>query len=117
MISTATYLRIDPDVIAAFSPRVIDGMLRNRMAYRGVVISDDLGIARSVADVPVGRRAVRFVAAGGDVVLTVVPEQAAAMVRALARRAVASPQFRETVAAAATRVLVRKARAGLAPCP
>jgi beta-N-acetylhexosaminidase len=59
---------------------------------------------------------VRFVAAGGDVVLTVVPEQAPAMVRALARRAAASPRFGRAVAAAASRVLVRKARAGLVSC-
>jgi beta-N-acetylhexosaminidase len=116
MVSTATYTRIDPDSIAAFSPTVVDTMLRDRLGYAGVVISDDLGLAQSVADVPVGARAVRFVAAGGDVVLTVVPGQATAMVSALARRAAASARFGRIVDAAATRVLVRKIRAGLARC-
>ena len=116
MVSTATYTRIDPDNIAAFSPAIIDEMLRERLGYDGVVISDDVGIALSVADVPVGQRAVRFVAAGGDVVLTVVPEQAPAMVDALVRRADSSTAFRDTLDEAVTRVLVRKARAGLATC-
>jgi beta-N-acetylhexosaminidase len=116
MLSTATYTRIDPDSIAAFSPTVVDTMLRTRLGFRGVVISDDLGIARSVAEVPIGARAVRFVGAGGDVVLTVVPEQATRMVGALARRAAASARFGRLVDDAATRVLVRKVRAGLATC-
>ena len=116
MVSTATYTRIDPDHIAAFSSTIIDSMLREQIGYDGVVISDDLGIALSVADVPVGQRAVRFVAAGGDVVLTVVPGQAPAMVDALVRRAKSSTAFRHTLNEAATRVLVRKARAGLATC-
>ncbi|MDF2967545.1 MAG: putative secreted glycosyl hydrolase [Nocardioidaceae bacterium] len=116
MLSTATYTRIDPDAIAAFSPAIVDTMLRDRLGYRGVAISDDLGMAQSVANVPVGRRAVRFVAAGGDMVLTVVPEQAAAMVRALQRRAEASAGFARRMDAAALRVLTRKARAGLAEC-
>ena len=115
MVSTAVYLRIDPSAIAAFSPAVIDDLLRRRLGYAGVVISDDLGIAESVDDVPVGDRAVRFVAAGGDVVLTVVPEQAATMVDALVRAA-GSAGFRRAMTAAALRVLTRKATAGLVSC-
>jgi hypothetical protein len=46
-----------------------------------------------------------------------VPEQATAMVGALARRATASARFGRIVDAAATRVLVRKVRAGLTECP
>lgn len=116
MVSTATYTRIDSERIAAFSPAIIAGMLRDRLGFGGVVISDDLGIASSVADVPVGRRAVRFVGAGGDVALTVVPEQGPAMVGALVARARASERFRQMLDAATTRVLVRKARAGLVAC-
>jgi beta-N-acetylhexosaminidase len=116
MVSTATYTRIDPDSLATFSTEIIGTLLRERLGYDGLVISDDLGIAQSVADIPVGQRAVRFVAAGGDVVLTVVPEQAPAMVEALVRRASGSTGFRRTLDEAVTRVLVRKARAGLATC-
>jgi beta-N-acetylhexosaminidase len=116
MLSTATYTRIDPNAIAAFSSEITSTMLRERLGYRGVAISDDLGMAQSVVDVPVGERAVRFVAAGGDVVLTVVPEQAGAMVRALRQRAAASAGFQRKLDAAAVRVLTRKVRAGLTAC-
>jgi len=116
MVSTATYTRIDPDSIAAFSPEIIDTMLRDQLGYDGVVISDDLGLAQNVTDVPVGQRAVRFVAAGGDMVLTVVPEQATTMVRALTRRAARSAGFRRNLDTATTRVLIRKATAGTSQC-
>lgn len=116
MVSTATYTRIDPDVIAAFSAEIVNTMLRDQLGYDGVVISDDLGLAQNVTDVPVGQRAVRFVAAGGDMVLTVVPEQATTMVRALTRRAARSPGFRRNLDTATTRVLIRKATAGMSQC-
>ena len=116
MMATATYQRIDPDRLAAFSPRIVTGMLRGDLGFDGLILSDDLGVAESVADVPVGQRATRFVAAGGDVVLTVVPEQTPAMVDALQRRARASKDFRRTVADSARLVLERKAAAGLLHC-
>ena len=71
MISSAHYARIDAHHIAAFSPIVITGMLRDDLGYTGVVISDDLGNAVAVAAVEPGQRAVSFITAGGDVVLTV----------------------------------------------
>ncbi|MGZ4560727.1 MAG: glycoside hydrolase family 3 N-terminal domain-containing protein, partial [Mycobacteriaceae bacterium] len=69
MISSASYPRLDPNNQAMFSWRVITGLLRQRMRFAGVVISDDVGSAKAVAQVPVGERATRFVAAGGDIVL------------------------------------------------
>lgn len=116
MMATATYRRIDPGRIAAFSPRIVTGMLRGDLGFDGVIISDDLGIAASVADVPIGQRATRFVAAGGDVVLTVVAGQAPTMVDALHSLARTSRDFARDVTDSARRVLVRKATAGLLGC-
>lgn len=113
MVSTAMYSRIDPGVPAAFSRPIVSGMLRDDLGYRGVIISDDIGVARQVAGVPVGQRAVRFVAAGGDIVLTVDAAQAAAMTRALLARAQRDPAFRKTVNAAALLVLQAKQARGL----
>lgn len=113
MVSTAIYSRIAPRVPAAFSPTIVTGMLRSDLGYRGVVITDDVGAAAQVAHVPVGQRAVRFVAAGGDMVLTVDASQAAAMTHALIVRARNSRAFRRKVDAAALRVLQAKQRAGL----
>ena len=108
MISTAIYSRIDPNSPAAFSHTVITGMLRRDLGFRGVVISDDVGIAKQVAQYSPGQRAVRFIAAGGDMVLTVDASQTAAMTSALLTRAQGDPAFRRLVDAAALRVLQAK---------
>ena len=83
MMSTAVYARIDPDNPAAFSPAVVQGMLRGDLGFHGVIVSDDLGNARQVASVPVPDRALRFLAAGGDLVLTLDNSETAAMVGAV----------------------------------
>ena len=44
---------------------------RSEFGFTGVVISDGLGATKQVASVPVGQRATRFIAAGGDLILTV----------------------------------------------
>ena len=79
MVSSAFYPRLDRVDQAVFSAPVVTGLLRQRMGFGGVVVSDDLGSAASVARVPVGQRATRFVAAGGDIVLTTVASQAPVM--------------------------------------
>lgn len=110
MMSTAIYARIASGTPAAFSSRVVTDILRNRLHFPGVVISDDLGTAAQVADVPVGQRAVKFVAAGGDLVLTVDASQAGAMTHALIQRARTDPDFARLVRAAVLRVLTLKQR-------
>jgi len=113
MMSTAIYARLDPGVPAAFSRKIVTGLLRELMGFHGVVISDDLGGAAQVANVSIGQRAVRFVGAGGDVVLTVDAGQAQPMTAALVAAARRSPAFRAKVNAAALRVLKLKQRLGL----
>lgn len=115
MVGSAIYAKIDPGVNAVFSHRIVTGMLREQLGYAGVVVSDDVGSARAVAAVPVGQRATRFVAAGGDVVLTANPALVPAMAAALVARAEADPTFGQLVTAAATRVVALKAQRGLAP--
>jgi beta-N-acetylhexosaminidase len=113
MMSTAIYSRIDPSTPAAFSRTIVTGMLRGDLGYRGLIISDDLGAAAAVSGYPAGERAVRFVAAGGDVVLTVDANQAAEMTSALLARARSDPAFRKKVDAAALLVLQTKQAQGL----
>ena len=86
---------------------------RDELGFRGVVISDDLGAAKQVASYSPGERAVRFVAAGGDMVLTVDASQAGEMCDALAARAASDAGFRKLVDAAALRVLEAKQALGL----
>ena len=113
MMSTAYYSRIDPGRPAAFSPIVIGQMLRGDLGFDGVVISDDLGGARQVAAWSPGQRALRFIDAGGDLVLTVDPLVVPAMYRAVLARAQTDAAFRARVDASATRVLRVKQAQGL----
>jgi beta-N-acetylhexosaminidase len=113
MMSTAIYARIDPGIPAAFSHTIVTGMLRDDLHFHGVIISDDLGGAVQVGGYPLGTRAVDFIAAGGDMVLTVDATQAAAMTGAVLQRVRASTHFRSLVDAAALRVLEAKDAHGL----
>ena len=115
MMSSATYDLIDPGNQAAFSHTTVSDLLRGQLGFTGVVISDDLGAARAVRDLPPGERAVRFLAAGGTLVLTVDPAVLPDMLAAVRDRAAADPQFAELVDAAVHTALLAKARAGLLP--
>ncbi len=116
MVSSAVYAKLDPANPAAFSRPVVTGLLRETLGYGGVVISDDLGGAAAVAGTPAAERATRFVAAGGDIVLTGLPQTVPTMAGALRDKAAAEPGFATQVDAAATRVLDLKAKRGLATC-
>ena len=113
MMSSATYTKLDPSSPAAFSSAVVTDLLRHRLGFSGVVISDDLGSAKVVQAVPAGERAVRFVAAGGTLVLTVTPTLLPAMIDAVVARAAADPVFSAQVDAAVRTSLAAKERAGL----
>ena len=115
MVGSAIYAKIDPGVNAVFSHRIVTGVLRQQLGYAGVVVTDDVGSAKSVAATPVGQRAVKFVSAGGDVVLTANPALVPTMTAALAAKARTDPAFNQLVTAAATRVVTLKAARGLAP--
>jgi beta-N-acetylhexosaminidase len=113
MMSTAIYSRIDAGTPAAFSHTIVTDMLRGDLGYRGLIISDDLGAAQQVAAYSIGDRAVRFIAAGGDIVLTVDANQASVMTAALLAKANHDAAFREQVDAAALLVLQEKQARGL----
>ena len=113
MTSTAVYRRLDPAQPASFSRPVVQRLLRGRLGFRGVVVSDDLGLAQQVRRWPPGRRATMFVAAGGDLALTVVPSDAAPMAGALVDAARRDPAMRHRVRQSALRVLAFKQRLGL----
>jgi beta-N-acetylhexosaminidase len=116
MVALATYTRIDPGRLAVFSPAVMRGMLRHRLGFRGVIISDDMGAARAVAGIPAGSRAIRFLAAGGDMITSKYPGPATVMAGAVLARARSDPAFRHLVSVAALRILAAKRAAGLLSC-
>ena len=70
MVALATYLKIDPDHLAAFSPTVINQLLRKQLGFGGVVMSDDIGATEAVSAIPPATRGVEFIAAGGDMIIS-----------------------------------------------
>ncbi len=115
MVALATYTKIDPTELAVFSPAVMR-LLRDRLGFNGVIVSDDMGEAAAVQSVPVANRAARFLAAGGDLVTSQSLAPAEQMAAGVLAKASGDAAFRATVDAAARRVLAAKQAAGLLPC-
>jgi beta-N-acetylhexosaminidase len=116
MVALATYTRIDPHHLAAFSSRVMRGLLRQQLNFRGVIISDDLGAAAAVAGLSSANRGIDFLAAGGDLITSQSLPAAIAMDQAILARAAHDAAFRSTVNAAVTRILDAKQAYQLMPC-
>jgi beta-N-acetylhexosaminidase len=91
-------------------------MLRGSLGFNGVIVSDDLGATVAVANMKPADRAINFLAAGGDMIIskTVVP--AIAMAAAISARVSTDAAFRTRVDDAALRVLRLKAGHGLIRC-
>ena len=116
MVALATYTRIDPHHLAAFSSRVMTDLLRHDLGFPGVIVSDDLGAAAAVASVPPADRAIDFLDAGGDMITSASIAAAAEMARAVLRKAETDQAFRSLVSAAALRILAAKQAFGLLSC-
>jgi beta-N-acetylhexosaminidase len=115
MIALATYTRIDPHHLAAFSPRVMR-LLRQQLHFGGVIVSDDLGAAAAVAGLSPANRAIDFLAAGGDLITSQSLPAAIAMDQAILARARHDVAFQATVNAAVSRILDAKTADHLMPC-
>lgn len=116
MVALATYTRIDRDHQAVFSATIMRQLLRAGMGFQGVVVSDDLGSSAAVAGVPPATRALAFLDAGGDMIVSKTADVAVTMAAAVMSRAASDAPFRARVDDAALRVLRAKQAAGLLPC-
>ena len=115
MVALATYTRIDPDHLAVYSPVVMQ-LLRVGMGFHGVIASDDMGAAVAVASIPPADRAIKFISAGGDLVVSKTVAPTEAMAAAVVARASSDTTFGGVVSDAVRRVLAAKDAAGLLPC-
>lgn len=111
MISNAKYTKLDKKYEAPFSKKIITGLLREDLAFDGLVISDDLCDAKQISAVPVGQRAVKFVQAGGTMPLCVDENKSLIMAETLATQAAKDDQLAQKVQEAATLILAQKLRA------
>lgn len=116
MVGLATYQRIDPDHVADFSP-VVMALLRQRLGFGGVIVSDSLGAAAALAAEPdAGSRAIDFILAGGDLIIPGTLAAAESMAQTLTTRSKSDLSFERLVDSAAVRILRAKAAWGLLPC-
>ena len=113
MMSSAIYPRIEPDVPAMFSSAAIEELLRGRLGFDGPVVTDDIGAAEAVADVPVPERATRLLEAGGDAVLTADPSLTGRLVDAIEEWAGLGEEQERRVRESAGRMLALKESLGL----
>jgi beta-N-acetylhexosaminidase len=112
MVSSAIYPHIDPGTRACFSSRIIRKMLRGHGRFRGIVISDSLS-AKAVNFLPAPQRAIRFLSAGGTMVLDTDADRLPAMVHAVRSQMRHDRGFARLIRRDVMRVLTAKARDGL----
>ena len=113
MMSLATYQAIDASAPAAFSPTIIDGYLRARQGYQGVVTSDSLSAA-ALGGVSPDQLGVRLVEAGGDLACIGAADYVTPILDGLNAKATTDAAFAAKVTRSAERVLTLKYQMGLA---
>ena len=86
MLAHVVYPQVAPEP-AGYSPRWINTILREQMGFRGVVFSDDIGMAAAFSAGGVKARVDAHLDAGCDVVLVCHPELVAESLAAVEGRA------------------------------
>ncbi|MCB9620700.1 MAG: beta-N-acetylhexosaminidase [Sandaracinus sp.] len=116
MTAHVLFEALDPEVPATLSKAVVTDLLRGRLGYPGVVISDDLEM-KAVADrYGVSESAVRAIEAGCDLLLVCSDVDACFAAReALARRASEDAAFATRLREAGDRTLAMRAKVPSTP--
>jgi beta-N-acetylhexosaminidase len=105
MSSHAVYPALDSRHIASQSSAVLEDLLRSKLGFEGVVITDSIEAAAVRATGTTEQVAIRSIEAGNDVVLTTGQGSWNRVYRALLEKAKASKAFRTRVRDSAARVL------------
>src|SRR6185437_10904623 len=87
-------------------------MLRGDLGFTGVIMTDSID-AVALKDLTPAQRAIKFISAGGDLVLTTNPADVSSMLPAMLSKANSDSSFRAKVDASALKVLIVKQRLGL----
>jgi beta-N-acetylhexosaminidase len=113
MVGHAYYPALDPDVDrpACLAPAVVDGWLRGRLDYRGLIATDDLEMGAVTDFAPDSRDAVLALTAGCELLLYCRDlARASVAFETLARAAADDTSLRERVRSAAAKVAATAAR-------
>jgi beta-N-acetylhexosaminidase len=115
MVGHARYPALDATHIASQSRRIIVGILRGQLGFRGVVITDSMEARASLATGSVSVTSERAVRAGADLVLLTGRGSYAPVYAHLLAVARSSPAFRARVRESAARVLALVQRGAQPP--
>lgn len=112
MISHAAYPQVTKDKTpASLSKTWITDVLKKKIGYRGLIVSDDLEMGGVLSAASIGEAAVDFVKAGGDLCLVCHREDRVLEAHeALTREAERDKKFARRVAESARRILAFKKR-------
>jgi beta-N-acetylhexosaminidase len=110
MISHASYPQVTGDrTPASLSKMWITDILRKRIGYRNLIVSDDLEMGGVLSAAPIGEAAVKFTRAGGDLCLICHKEDSILQAyEALIKTRERDTKFARRVAEASRRVLALK---------
>ena len=112
MVGHARYPALDPYRSASQSARVIEGVLRRELGFRGVVVTDSLEARASLATGSLQKVSERAVRAGADLLLLTGRGSYRPVFEHLLAVATVDPVFRARVRTSAARVLALKAAVG-----
>ncbi|MGH3127006.1 MAG: glycoside hydrolase family 3 N-terminal domain-containing protein, partial [Gaiellaceae bacterium] len=115
MVGHARYPALDRTRIASQSHPIVEGLLRNELGFRGVVVTDSLEAQASLATGSITKVSERALRAGADLLLLTGRGSYAPVYEHLLATASRSPELRARVREAAARVLALKSRGALPP--
>jgi beta-N-acetylhexosaminidase len=113
VLSLAFYAAYDPVTPGALSPRVADQLLRSKLHFDGVAITDDLTAGAITAGIGTPQGAVQAVAAGADLAVIGDPVEADRARQALLAAARSGQIPKDRLNEAVARILTLKMRLGL----
>jgi beta-N-acetylhexosaminidase len=115
MVGHARYPALDRSRIASQSAPIIEGVLRDELGFRGVVVTDSLEAQASLATGPITKVSERALRAGADLLLLTGRGSYRPVYEHLLAAARSSPELRGRVREAAARVLALKAHGARPP--
>ena len=107
LVSHANYPEVTRDKLpASLSKKWITGILRRRIGYRGLIVSDDLEMGGVLKAAPIDRAAIEFVRAGGDLCLICHEQKNVEQVfESMVREAERDARFRRRISDSARRIM------------
>ena len=113
MISHVLYPALDSTDIATMSKPIMTDLLRTQMGFDGLILSDDFRMDGLTTRYEVGDAAVRFLLAGGDMIICgAVSEKQQAIVEALTAAAADGRLTQERIDESVQRILLKKLSLG-----